>query len=939
MGPNVEFVNPLRRAGCMIDRMGLTLFRLRRECAPCATYLTTPFSCATREEALFMKLFRSISVVLSIALVVLSVSYFTSLFAQDEPPPPPQATSAEPEEVKPIPDDAVEALTRGPIHEGFATPLTNDVPESIVVRKAPPEPIEEVPPEVKPEGDNVAWIPGYWAWNDEDERFIWISGFWRDVPPGRVWVSGYWTDADGGSQWVPGFWSSASQKEVEYLPEPPQSIEEGPSVEAPSADHFWVPGIWQWQQQHYVWRTGYWARRTSPDWIWVPAHYVWCPSGYVYIDGYYDYPEVRRGTLFAPVHFTQAVWERPYYFTPTICWSTHVLTHHLWVRPRYYHYYYGDYYADRYVDWGIRPWYLSFAFGNFSHDPLYSYHRWRHHHDHHDHDWDRHVRDRHDYYRRNEDFRPPRTYRDQIRYANRVEDRRALRESVVAAPVTQIVNNNINITNNPTINNIVRENFRDADRLTRIDQTRRRQAARQAEQMRNVVQERRRLETRDNAAQVERGAGEDAKKGGPVARGGRPAPRTLNMANVAQAIGDPAGVDRRGRGRDRDLRDSVGPDVGRAAGPGAKGRDVTGAERARGGEVNEAIRDAAKTRDVRDGITDVERDRGSRDIVRDATPPTEKGRKVSDAIRDSAKARDLPGAAGDVEKGRSARDAARETARDAAKAREAAKARDLGSPPGISRPEIGGIDRTGPSSRGREPRENRETAPREERGKDRGPGRENRAERPGVTGSPAGPTAIGPGGPARQSIGDRDAQDREVGRRATREMIEGARLDSTPDARRIGGVNIPGTAGEGARRAVGDPSGITRQSREPAPLGAGARGPAPTGRDDARGRPIGTQVPRSVDGPGVTRQPRVPDAPRQIRPTAPSTRRAVETRRVEIPQPRQIETRRVEIPQPRATRTESPSVSRGPAAERSNRPPTAVQRGEGARARPRDNRD
>ena len=31
-------------------------------------------------------------------------------------------------------------------------------------------------PEVKPEGENVEWIPGYWAWDDAEERYIWISG-------------------------------------------------------------------------------------------------------------------------------------------------------------------------------------------------------------------------------------------------------------------------------------------------------------------------------------------------------------------------------------------------------------------------------------------------------------------------------------------------------------------------------------------------------------------------------------------------------------------------------------------------------------------------------------------------------------------------------------------------------------------------------------------
>ena len=319
-----------------------------------------------------MRILRQIAIAASIALVIISVSYFTSLFAQDEPPPPPQATSVEPEEVRAVPEDAMEVQTRGPIHEGFATPLTTEVPESIKVREKPPESIDEVPPDVKPAGSNVVWMPGYWAWNDEDEKFLWISGFWRDVPPGRVWVSGYWTEADGGHQWVPGFWSNAKQEEVAYLPPPPESIEEGPSVEAPSQDHFWVPGLWQWQDSRYSWRAGYWARRTHPNWIWIPAHYVWCPSGYIFVDGYYDHEVEERGTLFAPVYFTQAVWGQPhhYYYTPSICWSSHVLTNHFWVRPRYYHYYYGDYYADRYVNWGIRPWYLSFAFGRVSYDPI-----------------------------------------------------------------------------------------------------------------------------------------------------------------------------------------------------------------------------------------------------------------------------------------------------------------------------------------------------------------------------------------------------------------------------------------------------------------------------------------------------------------------------------------------------------------------------------------
>lgn len=33
-----------------------------------------------------------------------------------------------------------------------------------------------LPPDQKPEGDDVAWIPGYWAWDDERNDFLWVSG-------------------------------------------------------------------------------------------------------------------------------------------------------------------------------------------------------------------------------------------------------------------------------------------------------------------------------------------------------------------------------------------------------------------------------------------------------------------------------------------------------------------------------------------------------------------------------------------------------------------------------------------------------------------------------------------------------------------------------------------------------------------------------------------
>ena len=198
--------------------------------------------------------------------------------------------------------DGVEVLTRGPVHEAFAETITFDPEPGIVAPKAPPADIEEVPPQQRPEGANVAWIPGYWGWDDERNDFLWVSGIWRALPPGRQWVPGYWGQSQQGSQWTSGYWADAAASEIDYLPEPPATVEAGPNIAAPSADDIWLPGCWIWQQNRYAWRPGYWTKGNQ-DWDWVPDHYVWTPSGYVFVDGYYDYSVPRRGVVFAPVYF------------------------------------------------------------------------------------------------------------------------------------------------------------------------------------------------------------------------------------------------------------------------------------------------------------------------------------------------------------------------------------------------------------------------------------------------------------------------------------------------------------------------------------------------------------------------------------------------------------------------------------------------------------
>jgi hypothetical protein len=284
--------------------------------------------------------------------------------AQDEASSAPGADASLP--------SGVEVQTRGPVHEAFANPVVfNPKPGPIIPRK-PPEPVQEQPPDQKPEGEDVQWIPGYWAWDSEREDFLWVSGLWRIPPPGRQWVPGYWSAAEGGYQWTPGAWTTAEREEIEYLPEPPRTLEAGPNVPQPSGRAVWSPGSWVWQGRRYVWRPGCWITARE-DWLWVPPHYVWSPSGYLFIEGYWDYPVATRGILFAPVVIAPSVLMAPgFVYTPSYGIVTSAFSTNLFVRPGWGCYYFGDYYASTYLSVGIFPWF-QFQYSRVGFDPFYAH--------------------------------------------------------------------------------------------------------------------------------------------------------------------------------------------------------------------------------------------------------------------------------------------------------------------------------------------------------------------------------------------------------------------------------------------------------------------------------------------------------------------------------------------------------------------------------------
>jgi hypothetical protein len=362
--------------------------------------------------------------------------------------------------------EGISVLGRGPVHEAFADPALEKPAAPPVVSAKPPEPIEELPPDQRPEGENVQWIPGYWDWDEDMEDFIWVSGVWRDLPPGREWVPGYWTEVEGGWQRVAGYWIEAGQTELQYLPEPPPSIESGPSVESPSADHVYVPGCYVFVDTRYVWRPGYWIP-SYPGWCWVPARYVWTPLGCIFLNGHWDYGLHRRGLLFAPCHIDRRFWGRSgWRFRPRHVVLESALVGAFFVNRSRGCYYFGDYFDPRYERRGFVPW-VDFRIGRRVHDPLFVQYR----HQYREPDrWERNLRSVYEERRRNEEARPPRDFR-----RDRAFDRDDGR-SLVAA-----------------LSRLDRERVR----LTDVSESAREEIAERAKERRRAAQERQRTELGD----------------------------------------------------------------------------------------------------------------------------------------------------------------------------------------------------------------------------------------------------------------------------------------------------------------------------------------------------------------------------------------------------------------------------------------------------------
>ncbi len=330
------------------------------------------------------------------------------------------------------PGEAMEVLARGPVHEAFAAVTGRDAKPGAVVPRQPPEPVEELPPEVQPEGDNVQWIPGYWAWDEEQEEFIWVSGVWRNGPPGRRWIPGQWRDVEGGHAWISGFWSDADNNVPPPLPAPPDRPDEEPRGEPPDDNHFWIPGCWISRNSVYVWRAGYWTR-FWPQWIWVPSYYVWTPGGCLFVNGYWDYSLAHRGFLYAPIRFRHPVYlQRNFRFTPGHCINVSRIHFHLFVQPGCGHYFFGDFHGQRYARRGYLS-HTKYHLMRRGHDCLFSYYQTLYRRR--GFDYARRVQGWHDYYAKHREHRPPHTQHAQEEVVRKVARQPHPRQSLLVQPI------------------------------------------------------------------------------------------------------------------------------------------------------------------------------------------------------------------------------------------------------------------------------------------------------------------------------------------------------------------------------------------------------------------------------------------------------------------------------------------------------------------------
>jgi hypothetical protein len=162
----------------------------------------------------------------------------------------------------------------------------------VYVTQEPPAPIAERPSGERPDPKAV-WTSGYWEWDPDGGRFVWVAGSWQIPPTGMVWRSGRWIHDARGWYWVAGSWGRrtdgpviAAERPAWRVSGPPADHPDDTPSPAPGPDFFYVPGHYEPTPDgdRLAWITGFWAA-VQPGWEWIPARWVRRPDGWDYRAG------------------------------------------------------------------------------------------------------------------------------------------------------------------------------------------------------------------------------------------------------------------------------------------------------------------------------------------------------------------------------------------------------------------------------------------------------------------------------------------------------------------------------------------------------------------------------------------------------------------------------------------------------------------------------
>ena len=129
------------------------------------------------------------------------------------PPPPLDAPRTEVEALPSSRPAAVRVREQSPSRETEVDVDATDSPTRAGVRDArnlrrrSPSVVREIGPAAK-----AVWTSGYWEWDADGDRFVWVAGSWQVPPAGTVWVAGRWMHDAGGWYWVPGAWGRRANR-------------------------------------------------------------------------------------------------------------------------------------------------------------------------------------------------------------------------------------------------------------------------------------------------------------------------------------------------------------------------------------------------------------------------------------------------------------------------------------------------------------------------------------------------------------------------------------------------------------------------------------------------------------------------------------------------------------------------------------------------------